>query len=181
MATPHADRLQDGQPTTSLLRWLKHSAVIPGRSRRLFSVADRARLTEAVRRAEHGHAGEIQVVIEEALPLHLAYRQDTVQRARQLFRSLQVWDTYYRSGILLYVNLCARRIEVVADRGINEHVQPDSWMAVADEVVQAFQQGQYTPGIEAGIHRIGQILNDFYQDKSPQDRGNERPDAPLFL
>ena len=68
--------------------------------------------------AEHGHVGEIQVVIEGCLPSRMAYYVDTHARARQLFAELGVWDTELNSGVLLYLNLCERKVEIVIDRGI---------------------------------------------------------------
>lgn len=165
----------------SLSRWLRHTAAIPGKSKRLFDQAARQTMTDAVKQAEIGHAGEVQVVIEECLPSHLAYRQNTCQRARQLFQELAVWDTHYRSGVLLYVNLCEHQIEVVADRGIHAAVSPDHWLKVVDEVRVRFQQKRYAEGICAGVQVIGDTLRQFYTDKTPNDQGNEKRDAPIFL
>jgi uncharacterized membrane protein len=83
---------------------LKHAFYFSA-SKRLFSKQDQLEITNAVKQAEHGHIGEIQVVIEGHIPCSQAYYQNTRRRAEQLFAELGVWDTEYNSGILLYLNL----------------------------------------------------------------------------
>ena len=88
----------------SLKRWFKHFFYMPA-SKRYFSKQDQTKIAQAVKEAEHGHVGEIQVVIEGYIPSSLAYTQDTKLRAQQLFAELGVWDTEQNSGVLLYLNL----------------------------------------------------------------------------
>src|SRR5690606_39835990 len=88
-------------------------------TKRFFSKQDQHAIAVAVEEAEHGHIGEIQVVIEGCLPSRSAYYQDTLSRARQLFAELGVWDTEHNSGVLLYLYPCERKVEIVCDRGSN--------------------------------------------------------------
>ncbi|MEG1709266.1 MAG: hypothetical protein RR285_11210, partial [Acinetobacter sp.] len=83
----------------SFKRWFKHFLYMPA-TKRYFSKSDQHAIAQAVSEAEHGHIGEIQVVIEGCLPSHQAYQQNTRMRARQLFAELGVWDTEYNSGVL---------------------------------------------------------------------------------
>ncbi len=59
-----------------LKRWLKHFFYLPA-TKRFFNAQDQHAIAEAVTAAEHGHVGEIQVVIEGCLPSRLAYAVDT--------------------------------------------------------------------------------------------------------
>ncbi|MBY8906375.1 TPM domain-containing protein, partial [Acinetobacter baumannii] len=93
----------------SLKRWFKHFCYLPASSK-YFSKQDKQAIAEAVQQAEHGHVGEIQVVIEGHIPCSQAYRQNTRLRAQQLFAELGVWDTELNSGVLLYLNLCERTV-----------------------------------------------------------------------
>ncbi|MGQ7342966.1 TPM domain-containing protein, partial [Streptococcus suis] len=90
-------------------------------------------IAQAVAAAEHGHIGEIQVVIEGHMPAREAYYLDTRGRAKQLFSELGVWDTELNSGILLYLNLCERKVEIVIDRGIQQATTQQVW----DEVCKS--------------------------------------------
>jgi uncharacterized membrane protein len=103
----------------SFKRWLKHLLHMPA-SKRFFNQQDQHAIAQAVAAAEHGHIGEIQVVIEGHMPAREAYYLDTRGRAKQLFAELGVWDTELNSGILLYLNLCERKVEIVIDRGIQQ-------------------------------------------------------------
>ncbi len=76
----------------SIKRWFKHLCYLPASSR-YFSKQDKQAIADAVQQAEHGHVGEIQVVIEGHIPVSQAYRQNTRLRAQQLFAELGVWDT----------------------------------------------------------------------------------------
>ena len=51
---------------------------------------------------------------------HLFRRIDSAARAREVFSLLRMWDTAENNGVLLYVLLAERKIEIVADRGFAE-------------------------------------------------------------
>ena len=48
------------------------------------------------------------------------------QRALTLFGKLRVWDTEHNNGVLIYLLLAERAIEIVADRGVNRHASVHS-------------------------------------------------------
>ena len=43
-------------------------------------------------------------------------------RALEVFAHLRVWDTEHNNGVLIYVQLADRTVEIVADRGLREHM-----------------------------------------------------------
>lgn len=163
----------------SLKRWFKHFFYMPA-SKRYFSKQDQTKIAQAVKEAEHGHVGEIQVVIEGYIPSSLAYTQDTKLRAQQLFAELGVWDTAYNSGVLLYLNLCEQVVEIVIDRGIDQATEQHEWQAICDHMILELKQKNYRQGIIVGVNEIGEILNSFY-DHQVDDKFNELPNSPLIL
>lgn len=163
----------------SVKRWLKHFFFLPA-TKRFFNAQDQHAIAEAVTAAEHGHVGEIQVVIEGCLPSRLAYAVDTHTRARQLFAELGVWDTELNSGILLYLNLCERKVEIVIDRGIKTATTQQVWDEVCAHMVQGLAQQQYRQAVIACVNEIGEILDAFY-DRQLLDRQNELSNAPIIL
>ena len=163
----------------SVKRWLKHFFYLPA-TKRFFNAQDQHAIAEAVTAAEHGHVGEIQVVIEGCLPSRLAYSIDTHARARQLFAELGVWDTELNSGVLLYLNLCERKVEIVIDRGIKTATTQQVWDEVCAHIVQGLAQQQYRQAVITGVKEIGEILDAFY-DRQLLDTKNELGNAPIIL
>lgn len=163
----------------SFKRWLKHVCHLPS-SKCFYSKQDQHAIAQAVAEAEHGHVGEIQVVIEACLPAALAYQHDTLSRARQLFAELGTWDTEYNSGILLYLNLCERHVEIVIDRGIRNATTQNIWDEICQNILQQLVQKKYKEGLVDGIFEIGKVL-DAYYDRKIQDLDNEIGNQPIML
>ena len=163
----------------SLKRWFKHFFYMPA-TKRFFNQQDQYAIAQAVTEAEHGHIGEIQVVIEGCLPSRLAYYQDTRTRARQLFAELGVWDTEYNSGVLLYLNLCERKVEIVIDRGIRNATTQEIWDGICQNILQKLAHKKYKEGLVDGIFEIGKVL-DAYYDRQIQDLDNEISNQPIIL
>ena len=103
-----------------LPRLLKHRLVDEGDARRLLGKDALARIEARVAASEKRHSGEIRVVVEAGLPFSYLRRGATPrERAVALFGKLGVWDTERNNGVLIYLLLAERAIEIVADRGLN--------------------------------------------------------------
>ncbi|GAB2182193.1 TPM domain-containing protein [Denitratisoma sp. agr-D3] len=164
-----------------LKRFLRH-ALTPGwLARRRFGQADLRAIEAAIGAAESGHRGELRFVAEGPLhPLDLIASRTARQRAEALFGLLRVWDTEDNSGILIYVQLVDRKVEIVADRGIAARVAQVEWDALCREMEQAFRQGHYGPGALAAVARAGQLLATHFPARDG-DNPNELPDAPVLI
>nr|WP_174506828.1 TPM domain-containing protein [Acinetobacter sp. Marseille-Q1620] len=163
----------------SFKRWLKHFFYMPA-SKRYFTKQDQYAIAEAVRQAELGHVGEIQVVIEGHIPCSTAYHQNTRLRAQQLFAELGVWDTEQNSGILLYLNLCERAVEIVIDRGINKATDQAEWNQICDQITSELKNKNYREAVVQGVLDIGIILSEYYEQNTP-DQENEIENSPIIL
>jgi uncharacterized membrane protein len=168
------------QSKPSFSRWLRHACYLPWLTYRYFNKAAQDQIEQAVIQAEHGTHGEIRVVIEGNVPALHAYWHDTPQRAMHLFSQLRVWDTAHNSGVLLYVNICARKVELLADRGIHAFVDQAHWQTICDQVSTQLQTGDYLPAVLGGIEQIGQTLQAFYTMQAGKDE-NEIPNRPVLL
>ena len=167
------------QVQPSLKRWLRHCFYLP-MSKRYFNKSDQVAIAAAVHQAEQGHIGEIQVVIEGAMPSRLAYDTDTRLRAEQLFAELGVWDTAHNSGVLLYLNLCEQKVEIVIDRGIQQLTEQAAWDQLCIDLLQGLKNKNYRAAVCIAVAEIGIIFNRF--DQHPQIvKINERPDLPIIL
>ena len=163
----------------SLKRWFKHFLYISS-THRYFNKQDRMHIANAVQQAEKGHVGEIQVVIEGHIPCSQAYHQNTRLRAQQLFAELGVWDTELNSGVLLYLNLCERKVEIVIDRGLKNATQTETWNKICQNIVVTLAQKEYLRAVIGGVNEIGQVLDQYYVKTDLQDQ-NEISNEPIIL
>ncbi|MGY5393924.1 TPM domain-containing protein [Acinetobacter sp. NigerLNRRAM0016] len=175
VTTPNVQ--EHAQP--SFKRWLKHSFYFQY-TRRYFKPVDLQKIAAAVQQAECGHVGEIQVVVEGHLPCLQAYKQNTRKRAEQLFSELGVWDTEYNSGVLLYLNLCERQVELIFDRGLHQVIKQEVWNVICQDIVQQFSQRQYVEAVIQAILKIGELLQQFYVEQGIEQK-NELPNAPIIF
>ena len=164
----------------NLRRLLKHLTIPDWFARRQISAADLAAVTTTIAASEARHRGELRFVLEGSLPLDvLRHGQSARQRAIQLFSELRVWDTADNSGVLIYVQLIDRRVEILADRGINAKVAQSEWDAICREMEVAFAAGQWRSGAVGAIGRAGDLLGQHFP--ANELNPNELPDSPLVI
>jgi putative membrane protein len=87
--------------------------------------------------------------------------------------------TENRTGVLIYVALADRRVEIVADAVINDRVEQRVWDELADAVVLAARRGALADGIVAAVARAGAILTQ-HVPRARDDR-NELPDRVVLI
>lgn len=163
---------------TTFKRTLRHLTMTRWRMRAHFSEAAMQAITAAVRDSEQRHGGEIRVAIEADWPLAELWQKTTPrQRAVQVFAQLHVWDTAHRNGVLIYLCLADRDVEIVADRGLDSVVSAQEWEQVCRRIEQACAQGQYQAALCEAVRDTGELIARRYPAK---DR-NEQPDRPVLL
>jgi len=161
------------------LRILRHRSLDERDTRRVLGSAALGRLRERVASSELEHSGEIRLCIEAGLPLSYLWRGATArERAVTLFGKMRVWDTEHNNGVLIYLLLAERRIEIVADRGLTRHVTAAQWQAVAQGMGQAFRERRFEEGLNAAIDAVTASLRQHFALCAGQANPNELPDAP---
>ena len=139
------------------------------------------RIEALVAGSERGHSGEIRVVIEAGLPLSYLWQDLRARdRAITLFGKLQVWDTEANNGVLVYLLLAEHAIEIVADRGIDRHVDAAQWRALIDPMRAAFRAGRFEDGLAAAVQTIDSLQRRHFPLAEGQRNPNELPDRPLM-
>jgi len=134
----------------------------------------------AIGASEKTHDGELRFAVEAGLhPLPLWRGQTARQRALELFSALNVWDTAHNSGVLVYVQLVDRRIEIVADRGISAKVAQTEWDAICRRMEATFRAGGFERGALAAIAEITALLARHFPPLG--ENPNELPDRPVVL
>jgi uncharacterized membrane protein len=165
-------------------RLIRHAAATHWRTRLTFPSATLDAVEQAIARAEQSHAGEIRFAIETALtPLHILNGVAPRARALEVFAHLGVWDTEHNNGVLIYVQLADRVVEIVADRGLTGRVSPSEWEAVCRLMEEHFRAGRFKEGSIAGVDAIGNILTRHFPPSSeqPLQSHNQLPDRPTLL
>ena len=166
-------------------RFWRHLVTDHGSARRAFPAPALAAIETAIAEGERRHRGQVRFVVEPALPLPRVLAQlPPRERALEVFGLLRIWDTEDNAGVLVYLLLADRDVEIVADRGIDARVGAAEWEAVCRGMEAAFREGRYAEGVEAGIARINALLAGHFPRRHGDaggDPGNELPDRPVLL
>jgi uncharacterized membrane protein len=161
-------------------RWLKHTFILPWYWRLKFPVSVLSAIEKAVRQSETEHRGELRFAIENALaPGWVWQGMKARQRAWQVFSNLRVWDTEENSGVLIYILLADREVDIIADRGICKLVEQSEWDRIAAIMKAEYAQGRFQDGSLAGINEITKLLAKHF----PADvtNMNELPNRPVII
>ena len=160
-------------------RWWRHRWMHERAAERAVTPAMADQLQARVNASEARHSGEIVVCVEAALPnsdlwragreapLHAVIRE----RALSWFGKLRVWDTEHNNGVLIYLMLAERRIEIVSDRGISRHVPDVHWQAVVQGLGQHLQTGDFDTGLTQALQEVSALLVQHF----PLQEGDANP------
>lgn len=126
------------------------------------------------------HSGEIRFVVEAALaPMALLRGETPRERAIAVFTQLRMWDTEQNSGVLIYLLLADRDVEIVADRGIHKKVGQDAWEIICREMEMELGKGHFAAGALAGIRAVEELLARHFPGS--HNNRDELPNAPVVL
>lgn len=166
-------------------RWFKHLFTPPWAWKRAFPPATLDAIEAAIRASETTHLGEIRFAIENTLAPASVWRgMRGRERAIEVFSMLRVWDTEHNSGVLVYLLLADRDIEIVADRGVAVRVDSHAWEVVAQTMETAFRRGEFERGAVAGIEQIGALLAAHFPSGGaarPGGNPNELANRPAII
>jgi len=168
----------------TIKRIFKHLLYPQWLSRRAFPDAAMDRIEAAVAASERTHHGEIFFAVETALDtLPLLRGVSARQRALQVFAESGVWDTEANNGVLIYLLLADRDVEIIADRGFQTCVSADKWGAICQEMEVSFAVGDYEAGVLRGIECIDALLVEYFPVCADDAKANpnELSDRPLRL
>ena len=158
----------------------KHLFTSRGAVHRAFSPDAVDAIERAIKASETRHVGQIRFVVEGALDGAPLFRDQPVrERALDIFSQLRIWDTEHNNGVLIYLLLADRNVEIIADRGIDGRVSADTWEAICREMEAEFREGRFEQGVLRGIDRITAHLAEHFPRSGPSP--NEIPDAPVVV
>lgn len=169
-----------GDGDMNLKRTMLHLSTGRASVQRAFPPSALDAIERAIHETEATHSGQIRFAVEASLELSpLLAGQSAQQRALDMFSKLRVWDTEHNNGVLIYLLLADRDVEIIADRGIHAKLGKEVWETICQEMESAFRAGKFEEGVLAGIHSVGQHLARHYPHTG--EKVNELPDRPVVL
>jgi len=174
----------------SIARFFRHLFSNPWQVRRHFAVQALQNIEAAITASEAKHMGEIRFVVEAGLhPYEIVFKKTPRARGIELFGLLNIWDTAYNNGVLVYLLLADRDVEIVADRGIDKRIGYDGWDAMCHEMEVMFRRGEFEAGVLHGIEKVSTALEQHFpieniknkRKRTVQRKKNELPDKPHIL
>ena len=159
-----------------LIRLFKHLLTPPWCVPRAFPQPVRQAIETAIQRSEREHSGQIRLAVEGALPTGAALRDQAArERALEMFTQLRIWDTEQNNGVLIYLLLADRDVEIVVDRGLHKQVPQATWEAICQGMEMEFRHNRFESGVLLGIDAIGKLLATYYPARAGNP--NELPDS----
>ena len=144
------------------------------KKRSLFSEEDNRIIVKAIRHAEQRTSGEVRVFVESRCSW-----VDAIDRAAEIFFTLQMEKTEQRNAVLVYIALKDRQLAVFGDEGIHKKVGTEYWHKVVAEMLSTFNKEDYAKGIAECVIQIGEALNTTFPFDRDTDK-NELPDTIVF-
>jgi uncharacterized membrane protein len=122
----------------------------------------------------------VRFAVEGALDGVPLFRdQSARERALDIFSQLRIWDTAHNNGVLIYLLLADRRVEIVADRGIDSKVGAEGWAKICRDMEADFRAGDFDAGAIKGIAAVSRQLATYFPAQGGQR--NELPDKPVVI
>ncbi|MGB9117898.1 TPM domain-containing protein [Bradyrhizobium sp.] len=158
----------------------KHLLEHRWRVRRIFPPEALAVIERTIKEGEATHSGQVRFAVEGALDGKPLFKdQSARERALDVFSQLRVWDTAHNNGVLIYLLLADRDVEIIADRGIDAKVGAAGWEKICKAMESDFKAGNFAGGVVKGIQAVSQQLAAHF----PRHRAgpNELPDKPVVI
>lgn len=133
------------------------------------SKEEEAEIITAIEQAENATSGEIRVHIEKTSD------KTPIERAKEVFNSLEMYKTKDRNGVLIYIGIESHSFAIIGDEGINNKVESDFWECTKDLILKHFKNQEYKIGLVKGIINVGEKLKAFfpYQNNDIDELSNE--------
>lgn len=103
--------------------------------------------------------------------------EEVEEKALVSFIERGLHHTRDETGVLIFISLFEKRVHVLADRGINEVVPPDTWDDIVRMVTDGINEGRTCEALEGAVRRCGDLLEKNFPVKS--DDTDELPNLIL--
>jgi uncharacterized membrane protein len=159
-------------------RFIDHFFTRPRAIDRAFPEPALLRIEEVVTQAEAGTTGQIRVAIESHLPAIAAWSGYSArERSIDVFSQLRIWDTEHNNGVLIYLLMADKDVEIVADRHIHRAVGSAVWDSICKRMETHFARSEFEQGVSSGAKEIGELLRTHFPGEAAK---NELPNRPYL-
>ena len=73
-----------------------------------------------------------------------------------------VYNTKDRTGILIFISIMERRVELLADSGINELISPEKWQNIVNNIIKGIRQKEIADHLVESISECGNLLAEHF-------------------
>ena len=161
-------------------RFLRHVAMTPLEARRSFPDTTMDAIAREIAASEKRHRGEVAFVVEAELTTGQLWKGvGSRARALEIFSLQGIWNTEENNGVLIYVLLADRKVEIVADRGIDRHAGPAGWRAICEVMERDFRERRFEPGAIAGVRAVSEVLERHFPEQG--EGRNQLADRPILM
>ncbi len=143
---------------------------------------DFAAIEAAIAEVERSHSGEICFAVEPALPAAAIFQRIRPRaRALAVYSELRIWDTEHNNGVLIYLLLADRAVEIVADRAAARQAAQPEWDAICTAMRTDFARGAFRAGVLGAVAAIAEILaRPLPPAPAPGGKRNELPNTRVL-
>jgi uncharacterized membrane protein len=139
-----------------------------------FTSEEKQGIVNAIRDAEHLTSGEVRLFVESRCRF-----VNAVDRAAELFFSLEMDETHQRNAVLLYVAMKDKQLAIFGDEGIHQKVGTAYWETEVGKMITRFNHDDFCLGVQEVILDIGETLKFHFPYNNDTDK-NELPDDIVF-
>ena len=78
------------------------------------------------------------------------------------------------TGVIIYVSVFERSVQILADKGINDKVDPQAWESIVADITHGIRAGNPGKALCTGVQQCGDLITKHFPVK--HDDTNELPD-----
>ncbi len=93
-------------------------------------------------------------------------QEEVYQRAVEIFHNHHVSMTKDRVGIMIFISVLERRVEVLADYTIDQKLGTAYWEALIKKLTEKIKEGHTVDGLVGAIEECGESLNELFPIQS---------------
>ncbi len=136
-------------------------------------------VSRCIEECETQTSAEFRLIIERSIPSKDLRRNITdADRAKELFGQYGVWDTEENNGVLIYLNLSDRAIEIYLDRAAARVVKQNELNEIVKGIEESFSKGRFESGVCDAFRELTKLLAPAFPNKPVE---NPVPNEPVVL
>lgn len=136
-------------------------------NKKFFSEQEEQVIIKAITEAETKTSGEIRVHVDKFCV------GNAFEKAKKMFLKLNMQNTKYHNGVLIYIATSSKKIAIVGDEGINSKVPTNFWDEIIKDLGSNFRL-QRANVLSKNIIKCGEQLSAFFplQDGDTNELSN---------